>query len=87
MTKKSVEVGNQLQAGQPLMAIVPLQGIYVTANYKETQLEKVKPGMKVEVEVDTYPGKTFAGKVESIMAGTGALLFLFSLPRTLQATS
>ncbi|PKL52429.1 MAG: HlyD family secretion protein [Nitrospira bacterium HGW-Nitrospira-1] len=77
ITKKSVEIGNQIQAGQPLMAIVSLDGVHVAANYKETQLEKVKPGMKVEMKVDAYPGKTFTGKVESIMAGTGAAFSLF----------
>jgi len=77
VTKKSVEVGNQIQAGQPLMAIVPLYDIWVIANYKETQLEKVKTGHKVKIKVDTYPGKTFKGKVESIMAGTGAIFSLF----------
>ena len=49
ITKKSVEVGNQIQAGQPLMAVVSLDDIYITANYKETQLEKVKPGQKVKL--------------------------------------
>ncbi len=77
VTKKNVEVGNQVQPGQPLMAVVPLEGIYVTANYKETQLEKVKPGLKVDIKVDTYPGKTFKGTVNSIMAGTGAAFSLF----------
>jgi membrane fusion protein (multidrug efflux system) len=77
VTKKSVEVGNQIQAGQPLMAIVPLSDIWVIANYKETQIEKVKPGQKVKIKVDTYPGKTFKGKVESIMSGTGAIFSLF----------
>ena len=77
VTKKSVEVGNQLQPGQPIMALVPLEGIYVTANYKETQLERVRPGMKVDIKVDTYPGKIFKGTVESIMAGTGAVFSLF----------
>ena len=77
VTKKSVETGNQIQAGQPLMAVVPLGDVYVVANYKETQLEKIKPGQKVKIEVDTYPGKTFMGKVESIMAGTGASFSLF----------
>jgi membrane fusion protein (multidrug efflux system) len=77
VTKKSVEVGNQIQPGQPLMAIVPLSDIYVTANYKETQLEKVRPGQKVEIKIDTYPGKVFQGKVESIMAGTGSVFSLF----------
>jgi len=79
VTKKSVEIGNQLQAGQPLMAVVPLSvnDIYVTANYKETQLEKVRPGQKVEFKVDTFPGKIFTGKVESIQSGTGAVFSLF----------
>ncbi len=77
VTKKSVETGNQVQIGQPLMAVVPLGDIYITANYKETQLENVKPGQKVEIKVDTYPGKIFKGKIDSIMAGTGATFSLF----------
>ncbi len=77
VTKKSVEIGNQIQAGQPLMAVVALDSIYVIANYKETQLQKIKPGQSVKIKVDTYPGKTFMGKVESIMAGTGASFSLF----------
>jgi membrane fusion protein, multidrug efflux system len=79
VTKKSVEIGNQIQAGQPLMAVVPLsvEDIYITANYKETQLEKVKPGLKVEFKVDTFPGKTFKGRIDSIQSGTGAVFSLF----------
>lgn len=77
VTKKSVEAGNQIKAGQPIMAVVSLDDVYVTANYKETELERVKPGQKVEIEVDTYPGKKFTGKVESIMAGTGSAFSLF----------
>lgn len=77
VTKKSVEIGNQIQAGQPLMAVVSLDDIHIAANYKETQLEKIRPGQKVKIKVDTYPGKTFSGKVESIMAGTGAVFSLF----------
>lgn len=79
VTKKSVEIGNQIQAGQPLMAVVPLRidDIHITANYKETQLAKVKPGQKVEFKVDTYPGRKFTGKVDSIMSGTGAIFSLF----------
>lgn len=77
VTKKSVEVGNQIQAGQPLMAVVPLDDIHVVANYKETQLEKVKVGQKVEIKVDSYPGRKFQGKVESMMSGTGAAFSLF----------
>ncbi len=77
ITKKSVEAGNQINAGQPLMAVVPLDDIWIVANYKETQLEKVKPGQKVRIKVDTYPKKVFWGKVDSIMAGTGAVFSLF----------
>jgi len=77
VTKKSVETGNQIKAGQPIMAVVSLDDVYVTANYKETELERVKPGLKVEIEVDTYPGKEFTGKVDSIMAGTGSAFSLF----------
>jgi membrane fusion protein (multidrug efflux system) len=78
ITKRTVEVGNQIQAGQPLMAVVPLaqEDIWVTANYKETQLEKVRPGQKVEIKVDTFPGKKFYGRVDSIMSGTGAAFSL-----------
>ena len=77
VTKKSIELGNQIQAGQPLMAIVSLEDVHIVANYKETQLEKIKVGQRVEIKVDTYPGKKFKGKVESIMAGTGAVFSLF----------
>lgn len=77
VTKKSLEVGNQIQAGQPLMAVVPLGDVWVVANYKETQLERVKAGQKVKIRVDTYPGKVFEGAVDSIMAGTGTVFSLF----------
>jgi membrane fusion protein (multidrug efflux system) len=77
ITKKSVQTGNQVQAGQPLMAVVSLEDVHVVANYKETQLEKVRVGQKVEIKVDTYSGKVFKGKVDSIMAGTGAVFSLF----------
>jgi len=77
ITKKSVETGNQIQAGQPLMAVVALDDIWVVANYKETQLKNVRPGQRVLIRIDTYPGKLFFGKVDSIMAGTGAVFSLF----------
>lgn len=77
ITKKSVEIGNQLQPGQPLMAIVPLDGVYVIANFKETQMGRIRPGQKVEIKVDSYPGRKITGKVESIMAGTGSAFSLF----------
>lgn len=77
IAKRTVEVGNQIQSGQSLMAVVPLDDIWITANYKETQLERVRPGQKVKIKVDTYPGKAFQGKVESVMAGTGVVFSLF----------
>lgn len=77
ITKKSVETGNQIRLGQPLMAVVPLNDIWIVANYKETQIEKIRTGQKVKIKVDSYPGKVFRGKVESIMAGTGAVFSLF----------
>jgi membrane fusion protein (multidrug efflux system) len=76
ITRKSVEPGNNIQAGQPLMALVELNTTWITANYKEGQLTHMRPGQNVEFEVDTYPGKTFKGKVDSIMAGTGAAFSL-----------
>jgi len=77
VTKKSVEAGNQVQPGQPLMALVDTKDVWVTANYKETQLRNVKVGQQAEIRVDTYPGSVFTGRVESIMAGTGAAFSLF----------
>ena len=71
ITRKSVEGGNRLSEGQPIFAVVPLHDIWVEANFKEIQIEKIKPGMETEIEVDTFPGKKFKGNVESIMAGTG----------------
>ncbi|HZV80924.1 MAG TPA: HlyD family secretion protein [Geobacteraceae bacterium] len=76
VTRKTVEPGNYIQPGQPLMAIVPLEDAWVTANYKESQLTHVRPGQKVEFKVDAYPGGKFTGRVESIMAGTGAAFSL-----------
>lgn len=76
ITRKSVEPGNNIQPGQPLMALVPLENAWITANYKERQLTNVKPGQKVEFEVDAYPGQKFKGSVDSIMAGTGAAFSL-----------
>ncbi|MCX5712031.1 MAG: HlyD family secretion protein, partial [Candidatus Omnitrophica bacterium] len=77
VTKKSVEVGNQIKNEQPLMAIIGLDDIWLTANFKETQLKNVKKGQRVSIKVDTYPGKLFTGRVDSIMAGTGAAFSLF----------
>lgn len=79
VTKKAVEPGLMVAKGQPLLAVVPTEPgeLWVTANFKETQLTHVRPGQRVSFEVDTYPDRTFAGHVESIMAGTGATFSLF----------
>jgi membrane fusion protein (multidrug efflux system) len=74
-THKQVEVGQIVQAGQGLLTVVPLQDVWVTANFKETQLKKMRPGQKAEVKIDTY-GKTFTGHVDSIAGATGAVLSL-----------
>jgi membrane fusion protein (multidrug efflux system) len=78
VTKRQVEVGNWVQTGQPLMAVVPLRvhDLWIEANYKETQLTHVCIGQPAEVTVDTYPEVKFKGKVNSIMAGTGAAFTL-----------
>jgi membrane fusion protein (multidrug efflux system) len=76
ITRKSIEPGANIQAGQPLMALVPLQDAWIVANYKEGQLTHIRPGQRVEFTVDAYPGRSFKGKVDSIMAGTGAAFSL-----------
>ncbi len=77
VTRKGVEVGNQVSPGQPLMSVVPLDNVWIVANYKETQLADVRPGQKVRIKVDMYPGRVFRGTVDSIMAGTGSVFSLF----------
>src|SRR5438445_67311 len=74
-THKQVEPGQIVQAGQGLLVVVPLQNVWVTANFKETQLKNMKAGQRVEVKVDTY-GKTFSGHVDSIAGATGSVLSL-----------
>jgi len=71
VSKKQVEVGQLVQAGQPLMTIVSDTGTYITANFKETQLGDIRVGEPVDIEVDAY-GCTATGKVESVSAATGA---------------
>lgn len=71
VTRKSVEEGALVQIGQPLLAIVP-GDVWVTANFKESQIGGMTPGQPVEISVDAYPDKVFKGHVDSIQAGTGA---------------
>jgi membrane fusion protein, multidrug efflux system len=72
VAKKTVELGQVVQMGQPLMALVPLHAVWVVANFKETQLSRVRPGQTAWVEVDTFSGKHLKGVVDSISAGTGS---------------
>jgi len=72
VAKRSVEVGQIVQPGQPLLALVPLRDVWVIANFKETQLTKIRPGQKAEIRVDTFSGTVFSGTVDSISAGTGS---------------
>ncbi|HEX7485307.1 MAG TPA: HlyD family secretion protein [Vicinamibacterales bacterium] len=71
VSKKSVEPGQVIQPGQPLLAIVPVEDLWITANFKETQLKNMRPGQRVSVSVDAY-GRSYDGRVESIAAATGA---------------
>lgn len=72
VSRKQVELGQLVQAGQTLMSIVADTGVYVTANVKETQLARIRPGQRVELEVDAYDGAVVTGEVESIASATGA---------------
>jgi membrane fusion protein (multidrug efflux system) len=72
VTRKAVEVGQYVQAGQPLMSVVPLHDVWVVANLKETTVRDVLPGDRVEIGVDSYPGKKYRGHVASLSPATGA---------------
>ncbi|MEI9813430.1 MAG: HlyD family secretion protein [Acidobacteriota bacterium] len=75
VTKKNVQLGQIVQPGQSLLTVVPVHDVWVTANFKETQLANVKPGQKAEVYVDMY-GRSFEARVDSIAVATGAKLSL-----------
>jgi len=77
VTRKSVETGQVVSPGQALLAVAALDNVWIVANYKETDIAHIRPGQDVRIEVDTYGGKTFHGKVDSIMAGTGSAFSLF----------
>jgi membrane fusion protein (multidrug efflux system) len=77
VNKKNVEVGANLAAGQDLMTIIPLTDLWVTANFKETQLTHMRAGQKVTIKVDAYGGRKFSGKVTQIGGATGSMLSLF----------
>lgn len=76
VSKKNVEVGELVQPGTPLMALIPPEDAWVLANYKETQLKGMTPGQKAEIYVDAIPGQSFTGHIDSISAGTGSTFAL-----------
>jgi len=76
IAKKQAEVGNLAVAGQPAFAIVQEGPLWITANFKETQTEKIKVGQEVDIKIDAYPGLTLEGHVESFQPGTGAVFSL-----------
>jgi membrane fusion protein (multidrug efflux system) len=72
VSRKTVEVGQNIQPGQPLMSIIALEDVWVTANFKETQLQHMRPGQHASVKVDAIDGRSFTGHVDSVAAATGA---------------
>lgn len=76
VTKKTVEVGQVVRSGEPLLAVVDVNDVWVVANYKETQLTHVRPGQRATVTVDAYPGVVFRARVDSIQSGSGAVFSL-----------
>jgi membrane fusion protein (multidrug efflux system) len=77
VAKRSVQLGQRVQPGAPLMAVVPLNGVWVDANFKETQLTDMRIGQPVEIESDVYGGDvTYKGKVQSLGVGTGSAFSL-----------
>ena len=76
VSKRTVEIGQIVQIGQPIMAITTLADVWVTANFKETQLRNMQKGQAAEVSVDAYGGRTFRAHVDSLSAATGATFSL-----------
>ena len=67
--ERQVQPGDYVNIGSNLINVVPLPNVYVIANYKETQLTRVKPGQPVDITVDSFPSETLHGRVERICAG------------------
>jgi membrane fusion protein (multidrug efflux system) len=76
ITRKSVEIDQNVSPGQNLLTLVSLEDLWITANFKETQLRHMRAGQPVEIEVDAT-GKTYHGKVTQIGGATGSVLSLF----------
>jgi membrane fusion protein (multidrug efflux system) len=77
VNKKNIQVGANLSVGQDVLTIVPLADLWVTANFKETQLDSMKPGQDVVIKVDALGGRKFHGKIKQIGGATGSRLSLF----------
>ncbi len=71
MAARTVRLGQYVQAGTELMALVPLRKVYVTANFKETQLTDVGPGQTARISVDTFPGDELQGRVDTLAPASG----------------
>src|SRR5262249_40634681 len=69
---RQAEAGDYVQPGSRLLTVAPLQGLYVTANFKETQIGRMVPGQAARVKVDALPGVTLKGEVDSFAPGTGS---------------
>jgi membrane fusion protein (multidrug efflux system) len=76
VSKKGVQLGQLVSVGQNLFAIVDESDMWVIANFKETQIEKMKIGQKVKIEVDAYPDQKFEGTIQSLQAATGSMFAL-----------
>lgn len=76
-SRKEIQIGQLVQPGQTLLDIVDASDVWITANYKETQMQHIHTGSEVEIKVDAIPGKTFTGKVVSLSTATGSALSLF----------
>ena len=76
IARKRLEVGQGVQAGRPVLAVVPMHHLWVEANFKETQLRHMRPGQKASLHVDAYPNQVFTGTIESLSPGTGSVFSL-----------
>jgi membrane fusion protein (multidrug efflux system) len=76
IAKKNVDPGKYVQAGQPVLSLVDVTNTWIVANFKETQVQKMKVGQVVEIKVDAYPGVIFKGRIDSFQPGTGSVFTL-----------
>jgi membrane fusion protein (multidrug efflux system) len=76
IARKRLEVGQVVQARRPFLAVVPLHRLWVEANFKETQLQRMRPGQKATLHADAYPDQVFTDTIESLSPGTGSVFSL-----------